>query len=145
MSIRDRAIGYLARRLVFDENLQKRLGFGPASIGTRSAARNVITSKVHQPQRSWTGRWSWWHQLTPDKIEGDGVLVLVCEERDDDGFHVLAVPKSWLRENVASLSFSEAQGKFNVFLSAERGDRFLDRRGSGLDFTRWLVDGLMGE
>jgi hypothetical protein len=139
MSARDKALGYLARGLAADADLQERLGFGPGMLRDRSVTRNVITSKVYSPETSWTGRWSWWHQLSPEKIGGEGRVVLLCESRLRDGFHILRVPKAWLHENRDALSFSAAQGKFNLFLSAEWKDQFRECRGAGLDFTPWLV------
>ena len=139
MNIRAAALSHLRARLATEGDLRKRLGIQPDGLTSRPTSSRVLASKVYPPEHSWTGRWSWWHQFSPDKLEGEGDLVLLCEARSGQDFHSLAVPRRWLREHQAELSFSDAQGKYNLFLSAVEDDLFAERRGQGLDFSHWQV------
>ena len=140
MTIRSDAIDALRRGLA-RRDLRAAAGFGADALTTRAASSRILTSKAYPPGKSWTGRWSWWHQVAPAKLDGDGALILLCEGRSG-GFHVLVVPREWFREHRGELSWSASQERFNLFLSAEDGDRFLEGRGAGLDFSRWLVGDL---
>ncbi len=96
-----------------------------------------MTSKLHEPYESWTNRWSWWHQFTQAKLEGDGYLVLLCHD-GDDGFHLLAVEKAWMLDHLQD--FDSSGERYHLFLSAETDDLFTDKRGQGrLSFVPWLV------
>lgn len=141
MSIRTHAIAALRRGLTRPE-LRAATGLSLDALATRAVSSRIVASKVYPPGESWTGRWSWWHQITAAKLDGEGGLLLLCEGRSA-GFHALAVPRTWLIAHRADLAWSARQDRFNLFLSAEDGDRFRDRRGTGLDFARWLVADLL--
>lgn len=137
MSTRASALDAL-RRGLDDHDLRARLGFGKDAVSTQAVASRIVVSKVYPPSTSWTRRWSWWHQLPEDKLAGEGSLLLLCEARKA-GFHLIAPPRIWLRENRNDLSWSVKQQRFNLFLSADEADLFMERRGVGLSFARCLV------
>ena len=140
MSIRDQALDFLRARLLDDAELRDRLGFGPVALGTRPCSSRVLSSRLYPPEESWTHRWSWWHQFGEVKMEGEESLILLCEAVGDEDFHVLDVPRVWIREHCGELAFSPPQSKFNLFLSAEESDQFVERRGTGLEFGQWLIE-----
>ena len=138
MSIRQRALSHLRSRLYTDAGLEDLLGFGVFDLDRREVSKRVLTSRLYPPEESWTHRWSWWHVIPEVKIAGEGALVLLCESRSFEGFHILHVPRQWLRDHRDELAYQSAKEAFSLFLSAEPSDRFVERRGGGLDFGSWL-------
>ena len=140
MDIRDYAYPYLQTRLEADASLRERLGFGPQDISSKEVKSRLSASKVYESGKSATRQRAWWHTITLRKLEANERLVLLCEA-EDDRFHILDVPCSWLRDNRDDLSYSNASGgAYLLHLSAEPGDRFLDRRGGILKFNEWVVE-----
>jgi len=137
MTLRKRALDALRRELA-DQDLVKHVGFGPTQVSKKRVSSRIVVSKVYRPDQSWTRRWSWWHQLPKAKLAGDRSLLLLCERRSE-GFHLLVVPRPWLREHQDRLAWSEAQEKFNLFLSAQPEDQFVECRGAGLDFSPFFT------
>lgn len=132
---RSDGLAFLRQRLADEPGLRARLGF--ADVRSRSFTSRVVTSKRYRADESATRRPSWWHQLPEEKLPGDGALILLCAD-SVPAFHVLVVPRAWLQANQHRLDSSG--GRLQLFLSAEPDDRFLERRRSGLDFSRWLVE-----
>jgi hypothetical protein len=127
------------QHLATDPRLRARLGFGKdgMDIGMISA------SKCLAPEESWTGRWSWWHRVPTVKVDGEGTIVLACARREGKGFDVLAIPAAWIREHSADLKVRS--GAYDLFISAERDDRFRERRGRGtVDLSPFLVEPVAG-
>jgi hypothetical protein len=137
MNIRSNAIEALGRGLA-QRDLREAVGFGPDAVGIPAVNARILTSKVYPPEKSWTSRWSWWHQVPAKKLIGDSTLLLVCEARAR-GFHLLVVPQVWLRDHRDQLYTEEATDRITLYLSAEEPDLFQDMRGGRLNFSVWRV------
>ncbi len=99
----------------------------------------MATSRFFPPSKSWTKRSAWAITLAEQKLDGPGKLVFVCEREDGNGFHVLGVPRPWLRDH--AVRFDRSDGKYRLFLSAKAGELFTEVRGTGrVGFSEWLVD-----
>src|SRR5579859_5839219 len=122
MSIRADALAYIDSLAAGPHG--KSLGAGRGGVPSTT----VFTSKLYSPAESWTGRRSWWHQVPLDRVQGGGVIVLVCEH-GVPAFDVLAVPAEWFRQHHAGLH--QRDGTYDLFLSAEPDELFVDRRGKG--------------
>ncbi len=132
MSVRRDAVKHVDNLAVGSR--RERLGAGPDGVPKKM----VFTSRCYPPAESWTGRWSWWHQVPVARTNGAGVVVLACERRDSKGLHVLGVPARWFREHRADLCVRDDH--FDLFISAEDADLFTERRGSGgADMHEFLV------
>lgn len=133
MSIRTEARSWLEGKTRLDSRLTRVL-----HDARWSPATNVLVSKVFAPQKSRTSRWSWWHKVAFDQLDGGGELILVCERRDGQGFHALAVPRAWLRDRRNRFPTFGLQPALNLMISAEDEDLLVDTK-SGQSFAEWKV------
>jgi len=136
MTTRTRVINYL-RVCLRAPTIRHTLGINAADLRRRHSP--IATSRHYPPADSWTGRAAWAISIAEAKLDGTGKLVFLCEREDGDGFHVLGVPKEWLRTHRASFAFSHSHCR--LFLSAEPGELSCEVRGTGsVEFAPWVVD-----
>jgi hypothetical protein len=101
----------------------------------------VRRSKYYIAKKSWTKAPAWAFEVPVDYIESEpgSVVTLRFETGPSSGKHQeLAVPCSYLKEHLPGLWIRADRGTVSLFLSAEAGDRFTDRRGSAkIPFARF--------
>ncbi len=136
MTIRTKAIMYLREQL---RRADCRRALGVTSADLRRRPSPVAASRFFPPAESWTARAAWAITIAESKLDGTGKLIFLCERESGDGFHVLGVPREWLRDRAEQ--FAHSHGQCRLFLSAEAGELFTEVRGTGsVDFTGWVVD-----
>lgn len=99
----------------------------------------LCTSKLYEPNESWTKSPAWWIEIPITKLRSGkySKVHILCSKRDS-GFHYLDVPISYFMDKIDKLILRE-DGKLSLFLSARSEDRFVDLRGLGrIDFSNWL-------
>jgi hypothetical protein len=103
----------------------------------------VCTSKFYVPQKSRTRKSAWWIEVDKSKVSmsPSSMVYLVCEKApEEEDFHYLRLPGSYLLENQDKLDIRRDKNKFSMFLSAEQENLFQDERGDGkVSFSQFLV------
>jgi hypothetical protein len=110
-----------------------------SKFGIKSNA--MYASKFYIPEKSWTRQSAWWFEIplriieTPKSAEIDLLCQMAPDAKD---FYYLKVPVEFLKNEKPNLCVRE-NGKVSLFLSAERHEMFVEKRGSGkVSFARLL-------
>jgi hypothetical protein len=100
-------------------------------------------SKYYIADESWTKKPAWAFEVPIKYVESEpeGIVTLRCETGPSTGkYHELKVPCSYLKQRTPGLWIRQDRGTISLFLSAEAGDRFADRRGTGATpFAQFLI------
>jgi len=102
-----------------------------SKFGIKSNA--VYASKFYIPEKSWTGQSAWWFEIPLRLIEAteSAEVHLICQVAPDaKDFHCLKIPVEFLRIELPNLCVRK-NGKVSLFLSAERHEMFVEKRGNG--------------
>lgn len=101
---------------------------------------HIAVSKLYEPKDSSTKSFVWWFDLPLEAIKkADCTEVHLLCQRGREDFYYLRVPVSFILDRLGSLDIVK-KDRLYLHLSAEDGDLFCDRRGTGkIDFSRWLV------
>jgi hypothetical protein len=92
---------------------------------------HLVTSKRYRPDESWTKSKAWWIQVPLSAINAGKLIHIVCQtEPKSRKFRRLQVPATFFRSNARHFALIGG-AKVNLFLSADEGMEFQDRRGSG--------------
>lgn len=141
MNARDLAIPALRTSLARDPALGARLGLSPSALDSAKGRSAVLASRLYPPEQSWTRAPAWWFKVPLEKTSGEGALFLLAE-RANGVFHLLAVERAWLRDQDARLARFGREDALNLSLDATPAHRFFERRGAGLDFSRFYIGDL---
>jgi hypothetical protein len=101
----------------------------------------VYASKFYIPEKSWTGQSAWWFEIPKRIIETpkSAEVHLLCQVAPDaKDFYYLQVPVEFLKKEKSNLCVRK-NSKLSLFLSAERHEIFVEKRGSGkVSFAQFL-------
>lgn len=91
---------------------------------------HVVTSKLYQPEESWTKELAWWVQVPAAAIRDGKTIHIVCESGSGGLFHYLRVPAAFFLQHLDDFA-TIGDEKINLFLAADSTSRFVDQRGPG--------------
>src|SRR5438128_4090609 len=86
-----------------------------SNYGVHSGA--IYTSKLFEPNESWTGRHAWWFQIPVDRIQAgmDTDIHLVCQRAaNKTAFHYLKVPVKYIREQLQKMYILDNGKYFSI-------------------------------
>jgi hypothetical protein len=112
-----------------------------SKFGIKGNSFSLYASKFYIPEKSWTRESAWWFEIpqrviqTPESAD----IHLICQVAPDaKDFHCLKVPVEFLAKELPNLCVRK-NSKVSLFLSAERHEMFLEKRGNGkVSFARHL-------
>lgn len=100
----------------------------------------LYTSKLYQPHESWTNTTVWWVEIPINIIQDNtkNLIHLLCQKESGHAdFYHLRIPSEFFLKNINSLEVNN--GRFSLFLSADLGSFFIEKRGpKNLDFSSFL-------
>lgn len=107
--------------------------------GRTRVSGHIVTSRRYAPDESWTKSKAWWLQIPLHALDRFPIVHLVCEApEDDEPFHHLQVPSDFLKARLQDFALIGGD-RINLFLSADPGIEFQDRRGPGrVEFAEYL-------
>jgi hypothetical protein len=92
---------------------------------------SIYTSKLYQPHESWPRSMVWFIEIpikVIDDISNKKVHLLCQKEVGGHDFYHLIIPTAFFRKN--RNGFATNKNKISLFLSADAGSYFIDKRGS---------------
>lgn len=99
--------------------------------GRKVGGGHVVTSKWYRPDESWTKEKAWWVQVPAAPVREGRVIDIVCEaEPGTHSFRHLRVPAAFFQQHIDDFA-TIGDDTINLFLAAEKGHEFEDRRGPG--------------
>ena len=111
------------------------------SSNHKGVIEDIYTSKYYQPEESWNKKHVWWIEVPINVIEtkSRNDINLICQKSlDENVFYYLQVPKKYFLDNLQLLYIRDE--KISIYLSAEKGNLFIEQRGSGkVDFKQFLI------
>ena len=101
----------------------------------------IYASKLYQPNESWTSSTVWWIEIPITTIENNpesSIHILCQKENDEAEFYHLNIPSDFLQQNLKNLEVNN--GRISLFLSAESGNFFVDKRGNkNINFSSFII------
>jgi hypothetical protein len=112
------------------------------ALNSKTKGNAVYASKFYIPEKSWTRQSAWWFEIPRQAIETPKSVEfhLLCQSiQDAKEFYHLKVPAEILKTELPNLCVRKTN-KVSLFLSAERNEMFVEKRGRGkVNFNRFLV------
>ena len=93
----------------------------------------IRRSKYYRASESWTKRPAWAFEIPITFLESspDGEVTLRCETGPSTGeYQELKIPCAYLKQQMDELWIRSDHETISLFLSADKSDKYVDRRGS---------------
>lgn len=102
----------------------------------------IFTSRMYPPNKSWKGKPRWWIEFSSDILSptnhSEICLVLQKEENTSD-FYLLKIPVPYLVTVKENLDYRNDKDRYSLIISLEPPGKFVDMRGTRIDFSRFLI------